>query len=211
MKIYISGYRDHWYSPYPIMEKFYFWKKDYDAYKEEPPAWLQSVCEHVKWVLDKIHPYVNYVKIDKYDTWSMDSTLAHIILPMLKQLKATKHGAPFVDDMDVPDILKSTSAAPKENDWDTDANWHLRWDWILQEEIFAFEQLGLDWEHQYKSGVSDTDWVESDEVYEGDTCWEMKHGPNHTMVYDWEGMKTHNDRIQNGFRLFGKYYTSLWD
>ena len=209
MKIYISGYRDHWLSPFVILEKVLFWKDD--LYEKKPPQWLHSVCEHVKWVLDKIHPYVNYVKIDKYDTWSMDSTLAHIILPMLKQLKATKHGAPFVDDMDVPDILKSTSAAPKENDWDTDANWHLRWDWILQEEIFAFEQLGLDWEDQYKSGVFDTDWVESDEVYEGDTCWEMKHGPNHTMVYDWEGIKTHNDRIQNGFRLFGKYYQGLWD
>lgn len=34
------------------------------------------------------------VKIDKWDTWSMDHTLAHIILPMLKQLKATNHGYP---------------------------------------------------------------------------------------------------------------------
>ena len=34
------------------------------------------------------------VHIDKWDTWSMDHTLAHIILPMLKQLKATNHGYP---------------------------------------------------------------------------------------------------------------------
>lgn len=34
------------------------------------------------------------VKIDRWDTWSMDHTLAHIILPMLKQLKATNHGHP---------------------------------------------------------------------------------------------------------------------
>ena len=31
--------------------------------------------------------------IHKYDTWSMDHTLAHIVLPMLVQLKRTKHGA----------------------------------------------------------------------------------------------------------------------
>lgn len=207
MKIYISGYRDHWYSPYPIMEKFYFWKKDYDAYKEEPPAWLQSVCEHVKWVLDKIHPYVNYVKIDKYDTWSMDSTLAHIILPMLKQLKATKHGAPFVDDMDVPDILKSTSAAPKENDWDTDANWHLRWDWVLGEMIFAFQSDVDDtWEARFRTGESDWEFIDRE-----DGTSEMVKGANDTTEYDWDGLKAYQDRMQNGFSLFGRYYSNLWD
>lgn len=207
MKIYISGYRDHWYSPYPIMEKFYFWKKDYDAYKEEPPAWLQSVCEHAKWVLDKIHPYVNYVKIDKYDTWSMDSTLAHIILPMLKQLKATKHGAPFVDDMDVPDILKSTSAAPKENDWDTDANWHLRWDWVLGEMIFAFQSDVDDtWEARFRTGESDWEFIDRE-----DGTSEMVKGANDTTEYDWDGLKAYQDRMQNGFSLLGRYYSNLWD
>ena len=49
-------------------------------------------------VLDKVHPKINYVKIDYWDTWSMDHTLSYIIVPMLKQLKATKHGAPYVDD-----------------------------------------------------------------------------------------------------------------
>ena len=59
------------------------------------------------------------IHIDDYDTWSMDHTLAPIIAPMLKQLKATKHGAPFVDDEDVPEHLRSTNAKPKENKWDT--------------------------------------------------------------------------------------------
>jgi len=207
MKIYISNYRDHWYSPYPILTKFYFWKKGYDAYKKEPPVWLQSVCEHVKWVLDKIHPYVNYVKIDKYDTWSMDSTLAHIILPMLKQLKATKHGAPFVDDADVPDILKSTSAPPKENEWDTDVNWHLRWEWVLGEEIFAFQSVvDNTWEERFKTGEADWEFIDM-----GDGRSEMVKGANDTREYDWEGLKAYHDRMQNGFRLFGRYYSNLWD
>jgi hypothetical protein len=34
-----------------------------------------------------VHPEIKYVKIDRYDTWSMDHTLADIILPMLKQLQ----------------------------------------------------------------------------------------------------------------------------
>ena len=37
------------------------------------------------------------VHIDNFDTWSMDYTLSYIIEPMLKQLKVTKHGAPYVD------------------------------------------------------------------------------------------------------------------
>ena len=47
------------------------------------------------------------IVIHPYDTWSMDHTLALIIVPMLKQLKETKHGAPNVDASDVPMYLKS--------------------------------------------------------------------------------------------------------
>ena len=36
------------------------------------------------------------VHIDDFDTWSMDHTLAYIIEPMLKQLKETKQGGPYV-------------------------------------------------------------------------------------------------------------------
>ena len=50
------------------------------------------------------------IKIHKYDTWSMDDTLAPIILPMLVQLKATKHGAPLVDLEDVPKLLHPTKS-----------------------------------------------------------------------------------------------------
>ena len=46
------------------------------------------------------------IKIHKYDTWSMDHTLAHIVLPMLVQLKRTKHGAPMTDNADVPKELR---------------------------------------------------------------------------------------------------------
>jgi hypothetical protein len=28
---------------------------------------------------------------------------------------------------------------------------------------------------------------------------------------DWDGLKLEQERIQNGFRLFGKYYQGLWD
>ena len=123
------------------------------------------------------------IKIHNYDTWSMDHTLANIVLPMLRQLKETKHGSPFVDDEDVPVALRSTNAPPKENDYDTDGNHHKRWDWVLDEMIWAFEQKCRD------------DWME-DYYYN---------------KWDQEGVKAHQDRMSNGFRLFGKYYENLWD
>ena len=124
MKVYLSKYRYHWISPYTVLEKVFFWREiDYD----EPiiDKWsdrLTPICQGIQKVLDFIHPKINYVKIDRWDTWSMDYSLSFIVVPMLKQLKETKHGAPFVDDEDVPEELKSTSAPPKENDYDTDEN-----------------------------------------------------------------------------------------
>ena len=141
MKVYISKYRDHWVSPYTILEKVFFWREiDYDEPKIEKWAErLRPLCEGVRSFLDRIHPRITYVKIDKWDTWSMDTTISYIILPMVKQLHADKHGAPNVDDEDVPEELKSVSAPPKENVWDVDANHFKRWDYILDEMIWSFE------------------------------------------------------------------------
>ena len=143
------------------------------------------------------------VKIDKWDTWSMDHTLASIVLPMLKQLKDTKHGSPFVDDKDVPKELRSKNAPPKENKWDTDANHFLRWDWVLDEMIWAFEQKCRDnWEsdfYEYRE-------VGPEEDKEGDSLFGLK------LVWeDRKGLKAHHERMTNGFKLFGKYYEGLWD
>jgi len=219
MKVYLSCYRSHWISPYKIMEKVIFWREiDYEEpFIEKCNTILSPICTAIHKVLDVIHPQITYVKIDRWDTWSMDHTLSHIILPMLKQLHATKHGAPLVDDEDVPEELKSTSAPPKENEWDTDDNHFKRWDYVLEEMIFAFEHKVDDsWEDAYRSGNIDTIWVPVDakgnEVPKGEhKYFQMKDGPNHTYECDYDGMKVVHDRMQNGFRLFGKYYQSLWD
>jgi len=71
----------------------------------------------------------------------MDRTLALIVHPMLKQLNKSKHGAPFTDDEDVPENLRSTNAKPKKNEWDTDSNHFKRWDWIMKEMIWVFGEL----------------------------------------------------------------------
>ena len=221
MKVYINNYRDHWLSPYTIMEKVLFWKKwtdpDFDLYddkNEHYTDWLVKPMQVAQKCLDVIHPKINYVKIDKWDTWSMDSTLSIIILPMLKQLQSTNHGAPFCDDEDVPEGLRSTVAPPKENEWDTDGNHFKRWDWVMNEMIWAFEQKqpDCDWEHQFYSGEHDIKSVPREWDADGKVLmYESLKGPNDTFQVDREGMTKHQDRIDNGLRLFGKYYQGLWD
>lgn len=218
MKVYINNYKSHWLSPYTVLEKVLFWK-DWDNIEYDTPwveKWadrLAPACRGLQKVLDFFDPKINYVKIDRWDTWSMDHTLAYIILPMLKQLKKDKHGAPFVDDIDVPEELRSTSAPPKENEWDTDANHFARWDWAMDEMIFAFEcKLDDTWQDKFRSGDHDMltvacAWDENGKP----TMYEWVKGPNDTYQCDYDGMKVVQDRITNGFRLFGKYYQGLWD
>jgi hypothetical protein len=124
------------------------------------------------------------VHIDKWDTWSMDHTLAHIILPMLKQLKATTHGAPNVDAEDVPINLRPTEEDSLQyaKVGETDPDFFKRWDWILDEMIYAFDCK-----------------ANKDEVY-------MRFDSK-----DRIAMEKEQERISNGFRLFGKYYENLWD
>lgn len=241
MKVYINNYKDHWISPYTILDYMFFWTDwskcsrdksiqtaldDLEGTKKyiEHPEWVEKwsdrlvpISRAIQWVWDKIDRKIDYVKIDRWDTWSMDNTLAHIVLPMLKQLQSTKHGAPFVDDEDVPDELKSTSAPPKENEYDTDDNHFKRWDYVLDEMIFAFEHKVDDsWEDAYRSGEHDILWVPVDkdgnEVPKGEHKFmQMAKGPKDTYECDYDGMKIVQDRMQNGFRLFGKYYQGLWD
>lgn len=137
------------------------------------------------------------VAIHDYDTWSMDHTLAPIILPMLKQLKETKHGAPNTDPSDVPKELRPTAKWKRayEGDGTADPKFFDRWDWIIDEMIWAFEQKVKDnWEDEYygphipsDSGIGNFEWIDRD------------------------GLKAHQERMSNGFRLFGKYYENLWD
>ena len=171
--------------------------------KKHGRGWEESTT-HFEWLLEKIEDGLQWVynytinlyldrrntqkikvRIDKYDTWSMDHTLAPIILPMLKQLKETKHGAPNVYMEDVPKELRATK---KQLDaygktGETDDNYFKRWDWVLDEMIWAFEQKCRN------------DWME-DYYYN---------------KWDLEGVGVHQERMNNGFRLFGKYFENLWD
>jgi len=237
MKIKIGPFKD-WFGPYQLAEKLMFWvPKEKDEYgfphtadrvhkfgewlahgSIEPEAEVGEIRKwgdrpptllyrFLSWIHSKQERTIK-VQIDPWDTWSMDHTLAYIILPMLKQLKETKHGAPYVDPKDCPPELKPKKLTKKEKEnGHTDSTHFERWDWVLDEMIFAFEnKVNDDWEEQFETGESDLQWKKLE-----DGCSQMVEGPNHTRVYDWEGRKAYQSRITNGFRLFGKYYENLWD
>ena len=221
MKVNI-GPHPEWIGPYQIAEKLMFWEDKYDESfhhnekihkfgtwlaedKHGNPSLLAKLCT---WVHSKKKRKIK-VHIENYDIWNMDHTLAHIALPMLKKLKVAKHGSPFVDDEDVPDELKSTAAPPKENEWDTDDNFHKRWEWVMDEMIHAFErEVDEHWEDAFWKSSPEIDWTEHPED-EGKPTKPLRWAKRGEC--DWDGLQAENQRIQNGFRLFGKYYSGLWD
>lgn len=205
MKVYIGGYpyrlRCQIHTRYMDKKYEYIWpdtQTRFENFLEKVEDTIQTVYNWVNWLIfDRLRQIV-LVKIDNHDTWSMDHTLAHIVVPMLKRLNETKHGGPYVDDEDVPEGLglRSTEAPPKENDWDTDDNWFKRWDWVMNEMIFAFQsKLDDDWEQKFYKFENDPNAPLGMKI-----VWK-----------DDEGRKAYQERISNGFRLFGKYYEALWD
>lgn len=137
------------------------------------------------------------IKYHNYDTWSLDHTLSLIILPGLKQLKATNHGYGQVDNSDLPTACLKNASGEE------------RWEWVMDEMIWAFNEIANDCpgEKEFFTGNSDLIWtkVENSDLYQA------IQGPNHTFHIDSDGKRKYDDRIQRGLILFGKYYRNLWD
>ena len=174
-------FRDYMHEVYGYIN----WPTEYTRYEK----FLEKLDNCIDWIYDHtINLFLAnseqkvYVRIDPWDTWNMDFALANIILPMLKQLREEKHGAPRVGNEDVPESLWANEAeiAMYKRDGTTDIHFFARWNWVLDEMIYAFE---------FKLN---------------DKCvWKV--------CGDIEEQKAVQDRISNGFRLFGKYYEALWD
>ena len=193
MKIKIGPYPNRWTSNIHTryMNKKYGyvdWPTEYTRFErflEKFEDLMQTIYNcTINLFLDRRERKVK-IHIDRWDTWSMDHTLAHIVLPMLKQLKATKHGAPWVAVLDVPKELRPTKKQlmDYQKDGTTDPKFFERWNWVLDEMIYAFDCK-----------------ANKDDVY---------------MRFDIktqrEAMDAEQERISNGFRLFGRYYENLWD
>lgn len=224
MKVYIGPYTN-WIGPYQIAEKILFWRdKENDHSVHEFGKWLAEKADGSDTWLTRLCQWIHSKKvrkikvhIDNYDVWNMDHTLSHIILPMLQQLQKTKHGAPFVDLDDVPAELHPTDS-PDGETGHVDNTHFKRWEYVIGEMIYAFEHKVDDsWEDEFTTGVCDWEFEEETEktyTHESgkvDKLYRLKEGPNHTYKCDYDAIQLVHERMQNGFRLFGKYYNSLWD
>lgn len=205
MKVVLGPYRN-WIGPYQIAEKLLFWmdKHEDDRVhnfgtwlandKHGEDSWLMKLCN---WVQSHKHRQ-EYVRIDRYDHWNVDHTLAVIIAPLLESLKANKNSFGMIDDSDVPEYLRSTNVSQDtEHGWDelTEA----RYTWFLDELIWAF--------NVHKSDN------EMDQFYDHGT---KVKGENlidaiERIKIDKVGLEAHLARKQHAFNLFGKYFQTLWD
>lgn len=183
MKVTIGNYIN-WVGPYQLSEltKPIIGKRLSDKLGDHLVniEWFCSLCE-------KIHAKRKRaikVKVHDYDVFSLDTTLAHIILPCLIKLKTKTQGSPFVDDSDLPEYMLSQDI-------------HAKWNWVLDEMIWAFGNHTHD---------SDSQFFNHDDIVLGMSLNEQLKA----IKIDKDALIAHNNRKSNGFRLFGKYYQALW-
>ena len=160
------------------------------------------------------------IQIDRFDTWNADHTLATIILPMLIQLRSSKQGIPsdFAtvggEDYDAQESFDFYKETVNEN-FDKKCQ---EWDMILDKMIWSFQQIALeDYDDKYHHGKAEYDFVKTEKQYPNPVTGKMedtfqmvdKNPEEHW--YDHVGHQLHEQRIQEGLELFGKYFRALWD
>ena len=194
MKVRIGPYKN-WIGPYQVAK---FFTKDEDK-QDKIVDFFDKIylTNFLTWIDSKKNRKIK-VHIDRYDVWNADGTLAYIILPMLKMIRENKQGVPSTDEEDAPHIVCSENISEEDKIWNEE-----RWNYILDEMIWAFEQLNIDWEDQYYKSFGKFH-IENNEDDTHTVVWDEKSD------FDKDGLKKHRERMTNGFRLFGKYFQSLW-
>ena len=163
------------------------------------------------------------IRIDRQDTWNMAETLGEIILPMLKQLRASKHGSPggmkgFQEDSN-HHWPQMCFGFYKEDDKKANDLGHKQWEEIMDKMIWSFEQICMeDRDGQFHSGKHNIIWTkvdvhgnEVDSTYTGEIYHRMDKGPFDTHAFDIAAYTKYYEKIQEGLDLFGKHYMGLWD
>lgn len=188
MEVKIGPYVD-WIGPYQIAQKILFWKnKDEHDVVYNLGKWLAKdkngnsslLNEFCQWLYNKKKRKIK-VKIDDYDLWSVDSTLCHIIHPLLVKFVDNLQSTARVDKEDVPVELHSTYGEYTENDGGMSSMYsHEAWLHVLNEMIWSFDP---EWDDKYGYGAEEFTHAKYDE---------------------------HLKRQQKGFALFGKYFSAIW-
>lgn len=193
--------------------------------------------ERVRFLLQRLLSTKEKVKykVTSRDTWSADYTLAKIIYPTLLkfrydlvnkysciaqvdpedtfQVKEFKekisYSTQYKGELKILERYKIVKVYPDyyyrtynitQGNLD-----YAKWLWVIDEMIFAIRSYNIDYEDQFYNGEVDIHWKDLPNGY----C-EIIEGPNNTFKVDEKGLRKYEERIQNGLRLFGKYYRHLW-
>ena len=233
MRVHIGPYKSdiipvrRWESNYEMWrsDKYYLDEKDYTWYDKIVMGFFDKLSDLVlplnRWANERKRKVK--VRIDYYDVWSADHTLAMIITPTLKKLKEVQQGYPHVDNDDVPEELRISQEDREKYEWDgsVDFKHEARWNYVLDEMIWAFEQHTYDDcnDNQFHHNSDQLEMTFKDTGDEnldrkGMKSLEFNYQKDPTKPSYWvdeEGKKAHYKRIANGRRLFAKYYQGLWD
>lgn len=126
MKVKIGKYIN-FFGPFQLADLLrYVWVPDNVRYNIGEFLAETPLYPFMEWIHSK-RKRTEKVKIDYYDTWNMDYTLATIIHPMLVQLRKDKHSYSIVDASDVPG---GENMSEEE-----------RWTYVMNEMVWAFAQL----------------------------------------------------------------------
>ena len=111
------------------------------------------------------------IRVDKYDTYNFDNTLATIILPCLKQYRSNSFSIFIADKGDAPCTYYNDDFK--------------RWEWIVDQMIYSFNEIANNPDGDFNF------WTEDGHDKNGYECYRI--------------------RVDNGLRLFGRYYRNLWE
>lgn len=206
MKVKIGNYID-WFGPYHLAESICFWapKVKNEVGDKEFPEWVDKfgdwlsetwVSPFLQWVYDKKARKIK-VKVDEWDLWSLDHTLALVILPLLVEYRKSKrYGVPT--GLDISYIPLEDAEEDKEMQ---------EWNAIIDKMIWSFEQLVND------ENIEDDFWIVKPDFDDCKTGSDFVDRINKGTggKYDYEARKKHDEKIQEGLELFGKYFRNLWD
>lgn len=160
---------------------------------------LHDLIRPINRCWDNLFPRKISVKIIDDDVWNADHTLALVILPVLQKIKETNNGFCQVDKDDLPDgfDLEDGEAA---------------WNELLDQMIWSFEEILEPTDDQFFHNMDNQRY--EFEPIEGSNCSRMKsvviNESKPAPHFDKEGYRAHQERIQHGLTLFGKYYRGLW-
>lgn len=178
-----------YFGPNQLAEKILFWLDKDHSLVESFGDWLAHgrkgnthitlLYRVLMWWEARNKQYCD-VRIDDYDTYSLDETLSKVILPALKAFKATERmGYKPVPVEDVPDHLATHGNVDylelQVDDIEKELIW--RWEYIIDEMIWYHEQ-----------------------VLDGFMLDEQSS----------EEYKAYTSRVERAAILWGKYYSGLW-